>query len=146
MKKEAEEYQSLYEFRGHAAGKIGDGKLVYKEAVRRGIEVKSQEVDNPKYKGLVMRYPKSFLQDFFFNKPAEEPKKWHTEIGKDIRQPAIHDALRTIWWAKVNKLMPMDIVLNVLAKLDLRTDAWTITEQGYTFYSKDGKTTHKYGK
>jgi hypothetical protein len=143
--KKAEEYQSLYEFRGYAASKRGDGKQVYEEAKRRGIEVKTQEVDVPTYKGSVMRYPKSFLQDFF-NKPAEEPKKWHTEIGKDIRQPAIHDALRTVWWAKVNKLMPMDIVLNVLNKLDLRTDAWTITEQGYTFYSKDGKTTHKYGK
>tara|TARA_R110000803_G_scaffold160005_1_gene224005 strand:+ start:100 stop:339 length:240 start_codon:yes stop_codon:yes gene_type:complete len=72
MKKEAEEYQSLYEFRGHAAGKIGDGKQVYEEAKKRGIEVKSQEVDNPKYKGLVMRYPKSFLNEYFNKETPEQ--------------------------------------------------------------------------
>lgn len=148
------EYQSLYEFRGHAAGKMGDGKRVYKEAKRRGVEVRSQEVDNPKYKGLVMIYPKSFLNKYF-NKPGWEFNKTPVaptiilEKVADVRvgkQPPVHEVLQTMWWAKVNRLMPMDIVLNVLTKLDLRTDAWSITEQGYTFYSKDGKTTYKYGK
>lgn len=142
--KEAEEYQSLYEFRGHAAGKIGDdAKQVYEEAKRRGIEVKTQEIDVPTYKGSVMRYPKSFLQEYF-NKPVEEPKEWYTKIGKDVRQPAVHEVLRTIWWAKVNKLMPMDIVLDILHKLNLHTDAWSIREDGYVFYSKDGKMSYKY--
>ena len=141
--KKAEEYQSLYEFRGYAASKKGDAKQVYEEAKRRGIEVKTQEVDVPTYKGSVMRYPKSFLQEYF-SEPTEEPKKWHTEIGKDVRQPATHDALRTVWWAKVNKLMPMDIVLNIIGKLGLHTEAWSIGEDGYTFYSKDGKETYKY--
>ena len=143
MNNQTEEYQSLYEFRGHAAGKVGDAKQVYEEAKRRGVKVKSQEVDNPKYKGSVMTYPKSFLQDFF-NKPTEEPKKWHTEIGKDIRQPAIHDVLRTVWWAKVNKLMPMDVVLKIAGELGLHTEAWSLREDGYKFYSKDGTAQYEY--
>jgi|TARA_R110000744_G_scaffold68303_2_gene138970 hypothetical protein len=147
MKKEAEEYQSLYEFRGHAAGKLGDGKQVYKEAVRRGIEVKSQEVNISNYKGSVMIYPTSFLNKYFDIDPVAPTnileKVADVKVGK---QPAVHEVLQTMWWAKINRLMPMDIVLNVLTKLDLRTDAWSITEQGYTFYSKDGKTTYKYGK
>lgn len=141
--KKAEEYQSLYEFRGYAASKKGDAKQVYEEAKRRGIEVKTQEVDVPTYKGSVMRYPKSFLQEYF-SEPTEEPKEWHTKVGKDVRQPAVHEVLRTVWWAKVNKLMSMDTVLSILHKLNLHTEAWSIREDGYLFYSKDGKDTYKY--
>ena len=143
MNNQTEEYQSLYDFRGYAASKKGDAKRVYEEAKRRGIEVKSRSVDIPTYKGSVMLYPKSFLQSYF-NKSTEQSKEWHTEVGKDVRQPSIHDVLRTVWWAKNNRLMPMDVVLKIAGELGLHTEAWSLREDGYKFYSKDGKDTYEY--
>ena len=61
------EYLSLYDYLGKpAGGQIG--ALVAVEARRQGIEIKTREIDNPKYTGIVHLYPKDFLE-FYFREP-----------------------------------------------------------------------------
>ena len=61
------EYKSLYDFRGHGIRKEeGElGKLIYQEAKKREVEVRTQEVSNPKYIGNVLTYPAWFLESYF---------------------------------------------------------------------------------
>jgi len=55
---------SLYDYFGKAAGeKIG--AEVYNYARLRKIPTEIREVENPKYKGKVMLYPKEFLDEYF---------------------------------------------------------------------------------
>lgn len=55
---------SLYDYLGHAAG--GDlGKKVARAAVSQGININTRYVDQGGYKGDVMLYPKTFLDNFF---------------------------------------------------------------------------------
>lgn len=61
------EYNSLYEFRGHGI-RATEGRLakrVYEEALDRKVEVRNQEISNPKYTGNVLTYPKWFLEEYF---------------------------------------------------------------------------------
>ena len=58
------EYLSLFEYLNHAAGSEL-GKKVNKASMRMGIKHKIKHVDNPKYKGKIMMYPKSFLDSYF---------------------------------------------------------------------------------
>jgi hypothetical protein len=62
-----EEYLSLYDFLGKPAGPQL-GKEVNLEAQKFKVYSVSREVVNPKYKGKVMCYPKSFLETYFNNK------------------------------------------------------------------------------
>jgi hypothetical protein len=62
------EYLSLYDYLGHAAGKEL-GKEVAAAAIQAGIRLETREVDNPKYTGTILLYPKNFL-DFYFREPA----------------------------------------------------------------------------
>ena len=55
---------SLYDYLGHAAGPEL-GKQVASAAARAGVKGSMREVSNPLYKGPVMLYPKSFLDNFF---------------------------------------------------------------------------------
>ena len=55
---------SLYDYLGHAAGPEL-GKQVASAAARVGVKGSMREVSNPVYKGPVMLYPKSFLDNFF---------------------------------------------------------------------------------
>ena len=55
---------SLYDYLGHAAGPEL-GKQVASAAARAGVKGSMREVSNPVYKGPVMLYPKSFLDNFF---------------------------------------------------------------------------------
>ena len=55
---------SLYDYLGHAAGPEL-GKQVASAAARAGVKGSMREVSNPIYKGPVMLYPKSFLDNFF---------------------------------------------------------------------------------
>lgn len=57
-------YKSLYEYLGHAAGPEL-GKRVYAAAEAKGICVDSHEVSNPKYTGVILKYPISFLDEYF---------------------------------------------------------------------------------
>lgn len=55
---------SLYEFLGKPAGN-DLGKKVYLAARAKGASFSQREVSNPKYKGMVMVYPESFLKEYF---------------------------------------------------------------------------------
>ena len=55
---------SLYDYLGKAAG-ADLGKLVNLEAQNKKIPIQMREVSTPKYKGKVMLYPKTFLDEYF---------------------------------------------------------------------------------
>ena len=58
------EYKSLYEYLGHAAGPEL-GKAVAAAAGKQGINITSHAVSNPKYTGTILKYPVSFLNEYF---------------------------------------------------------------------------------
>lgn len=58
------QYKSLYEYLGHAAGQAL-GAAVAAAATAQGVQAKSQQICNPKYSGLVLVYPVSFLDNYF---------------------------------------------------------------------------------
>jgi hypothetical protein len=59
-----EQYKSLFEFLGRAAG--GDlGAKVAAAAATQGIQLQEQHISNPKYTGKVLTYPVSFLENYF---------------------------------------------------------------------------------
>lgn len=63
--------KSLYEYLGHAAGpKLGEE--VNRAAKRMGVPYNSKELDHPKYKGKIMIYPESFLNDYFGKSAVED--------------------------------------------------------------------------
>lgn len=55
---------SLYDYLGKAAG-LKLGEEVNKAAQQKNIPPYLRQVDNPKYKGKVMLYPKWFLDEYF---------------------------------------------------------------------------------
>ena len=55
---------SLYDYLGKPAGKEL-GANVYTAASNEKVSCTMKEVSNPKYKGKVMMYPKSFLDQYF---------------------------------------------------------------------------------
>ena len=59
-----EEMLSLYDYLGKAAGREL-GAAVNNFAKTNKIPVVMKEVSNPKYKGKIMMYPKSFLDKYF---------------------------------------------------------------------------------
>lgn len=67
-------HKSLYEYLGHAAGPEL-GKQVYAAASAAGIRAESHEVSNPKYTGVILKYPISFLDEYF-----KEPNQTVQEI------------------------------------------------------------------
>ena len=58
------EMVSLYDYLGRAAGPEL-GKQVATAAAKAGVKHEIREVSNPKYKGPIMLYPKSFLDLYF---------------------------------------------------------------------------------
>lgn len=64
-----ENHLSLYEYLGKPAGsKLG--KEVYAAAKAKGIRATSHEVENQNYSGLILKYPVTFL-DEYFKKPNQ---------------------------------------------------------------------------
>jgi hypothetical protein len=59
-----EEFLSLYDFLGRAAGK-DLGAQVYVAAERGNIPYMERSISNYKFKGMVKLYPKSFLVGYF---------------------------------------------------------------------------------
>jgi len=59
------EYKSLYEFRGHPVRNKEEARSIYEQAKARGVEIKNQEVSNPKFTGTVLTYPVWFLEEYF---------------------------------------------------------------------------------
>ena len=55
---------SLYDYLGRAAGP-DLGKQVATAAAKAGVKHEIREVDNPKYTGPIMLYPRSFLDLYF---------------------------------------------------------------------------------
>ena len=55
---------SLYDYLGRAAGSEL-GKQVATAAAKAGVKHEIREVSNPKYRGPIMLYPKSFLDLYF---------------------------------------------------------------------------------
>ena len=58
------EMVSLYDYLGRAAGP-DLGKQVASAAAKAGVKHEIREVSNPKYRGPIMLYPKSFLDLYF---------------------------------------------------------------------------------
>jgi hypothetical protein len=58
------EMLSLYDYLGYAAGDRL-GKDVAKKAAEQKVTYAVKYVENPKYKGDIMMYPKSFLDSYF---------------------------------------------------------------------------------
>jgi hypothetical protein len=58
------EMLSLYDYLGYAAGDRL-GKDVAKKAAEQKVIYAVKYVENPKYKGDIMMYPKSFLDSYF---------------------------------------------------------------------------------
>ena len=65
---------SLYEFLGKPAGN-DLGKKVYLAARSKGTSFSQREVSNPKYTGMVMIYPESFLKEYFNSENNTQSKK-----------------------------------------------------------------------
>ena len=63
---------SLYDYLGRAAGP-DLGKQVATAAAKAGVKHEIREVSNPKYKGPVMLWPKTFL-DLYFRGGLNENK------------------------------------------------------------------------
>ena len=78
------EYLSLYDFLGKPAGKEL-GKQVAAAASNAGIKMQSRAVENPKFKGAVILYPKDFL-DFYFRPVDELPGADDWEMSLSDRQ------------------------------------------------------------
>jgi hypothetical protein len=68
---------SLYDFRGRS-DYDKKGQDVYETAKKRGIKCEGRKIENPKYTGEVVLYPKWFLQEYFY---GEDPKD---NITQDI--------------------------------------------------------------
>ena len=77
LKSENMDMISLYDYLGRAAGP-DLGKQVATAAAKAGVKHEIREVSNPKYKGPIMLYPKSFL-DLYFKGGLNEDKN-----GKQI--------------------------------------------------------------
>ena len=55
---------SLYDYLGRTAG-VKLGREVNENAQRRSIPINTRQVSNPKYEGIVLLYPKWFLDEYF---------------------------------------------------------------------------------
>jgi hypothetical protein len=78
-----EEYLSLYDFLGKPAGKELGGE-VYKQSKVIGVSTQIKEISNPKYKGKILMYPKSFLEDYFSSIPDDDDFQDIMSIDDDL--------------------------------------------------------------
>lgn len=74
-----EEMKSLYEYLGRAAGS-DLGKQVAAAATRAKVRIDSHEISNSKYTGTILKYPVSFLNEYF----GKETPHTVTATVKDI--------------------------------------------------------------
>jgi len=58
------EFQSLFDYLGKPAGSEL-GKKVFEDAKYKKIPIQTKVIQNPKYNGNVMMYPKSYLTEYF---------------------------------------------------------------------------------
>jgi hypothetical protein len=64
MKETKEEFISLYDFVGHK-DVDGNGKKLYNFAVNCGVKPQIRQINNKKYSGKVMLYPRLVIERFF---------------------------------------------------------------------------------
>lgn len=75
MEKEQKPYMmSLYDYLGYAAGSEL-GKEVAETAVALKETIKTREISNTRYKGIVHLYRREFLDEYFGNKVYEGEEK-----------------------------------------------------------------------
>lgn len=77
------EMLSLYEYLGRAAGSEL-GKKVAEAATKARVKIDSHQVSNKKYTGVILKYPKPFL-DNYFGKTTENSLP--TDINEDDLLP-----------------------------------------------------------
>lgn len=84
------EYLSLYDYLEKPAGeKLG--LEVAAEARKQGIQIQTRQISNPKFEGIVLLYPKDFLE-FYFREP---------ESNQIIDLPEGHD-----WMGNLDDELP----------------------------------------
>ena len=75
---------SLYEYLGKAAGP-DLGRKVNSAAHQLGVQYDTKNISNPKYKGKVMIYPESFLDEYFGKSAVEDkPVNGWEDIGDNL--------------------------------------------------------------
>jgi hypothetical protein len=75
MEKEQKPYlMSLYDYLGHAAGSEL-GKEVAETAVKLHETIRTREISNTRYKGVVHLYRREFLDEYFGKKIYEGEQK-----------------------------------------------------------------------
>jgi len=88
--------QSLYDYLGHAAGEEL-GKQVADYAKIRKAKYSTRYISNPKFKGNVMLYEKSFLDEFFAVQKIFADTTDYTEINTQLTQNIFDDISRGIF-------------------------------------------------
>lgn len=73
-KKQETHMMSLYDYLGYAAG-ASLGREVAQTAVKLQETIKTREISNTRYKGIVHLYRQEFLDEYFGNKVYEGEKK-----------------------------------------------------------------------
>jgi len=76
---------SLYDYLNRAAGSEL-GKKVAAAASEQGVPIEEKEIQNPKYEGKILMYPREFL-DKYFHPPAlkqEKPERIVDEDADDL--------------------------------------------------------------
>jgi hypothetical protein len=70
------EMLSLYDYLNRAAGSEL-GKKVAAAAAEEGVTIEQKQIQNPKYEGKILMYPKEFLDNYFYppTPKKETPKK-----------------------------------------------------------------------
>jgi hypothetical protein len=73
------EYLSLYDFLKKPAGeKLG--AEVAAEARKQGIQTQTRQISNPRFEGIVLLYPRDFLE-FYFREPDFNLPEGHDWMG-----------------------------------------------------------------
>lgn len=88
--------QSLYDYLGQAAGEEL-GKQVADYAKLRKAKYSTRRISNPKFKGNVMLYEKSFLDEFFTAQRIFVDNTDYTEINTQLIENIFDDVSKGIF-------------------------------------------------
>ncbi len=77
------EMLSLYEYLHKAAGPEL-GKKVAAAAAEEGVTIEQKQIQNPKYEGKILMYPKEFLDNYFHPPAPEKPERTIDERMDDL--------------------------------------------------------------
>jgi len=77
------EMRSLYEYLGRAAGPEL-GHLVARAAVQAKVPITKHHVENTKYTGEILRYPKAFLDIYFGKVVAGNSTSFIDDLDDDL--------------------------------------------------------------